>query len=164
MTLCLRNQDVLAGETSQHRGSRSLTVGGRQNKPLTELKTWDKEREVNRVLTCRKEEFETFKLKEVKKTIRRNDLETYLTNLVSHWWTQSNEPSDQHELLLWHSERVQQTTSANTPSVSYLTPGTIKLYTEFIHVGEEREKGSKWTGICCVFLNTFLACLGYKFK
>lgn len=76
---------MLAGETAHHRGSRSLTVGGRQNKPLTELKTWDKEREVNRVLTCRKEESETFKLKEVKKTIRWNDLETYLTNLVSHW-------------------------------------------------------------------------------
>lgn len=40
MTLCFWFQDVLTGETSCARGRQSLTVGGRQNKRLTELKTW----------------------------------------------------------------------------------------------------------------------------
>ncbi len=76
MTLCFLYQDVLKGETSRDCGSQSLTVGGRQNKPLTELKTRERKRKkrkkkkkrnkrVNRLLTCRTKECETFSLKDV---------------------------------------------------------------------------------------------------
>lgn len=42
ITVCFWCEDVLMGETSHDRGCHSLTVGGRQNKPLAELKTCDK--------------------------------------------------------------------------------------------------------------------------
>lgn len=44
VTLCFWYQDVLMGETSRDCESQSPTVGGRQNKPLTELKTQRKKK------------------------------------------------------------------------------------------------------------------------
>lgn len=111
MTLCFWFQDVLTGETSRDRGSQSLTVGGRQNKRLTELKTCERKRNrrINRLLTCRKKESGSFGLKEEDQDELK---EMYIRDQSSVSWVGTQ------QRLLWHSERVQQTTSANTPSVS----------------------------------------------